>query len=137
MLHNSGFEEKSALSQDLYITSNELEPTSSCRCFTEIAKYNLFSESKNEENSSLNNDSQHANTSDRKRQMRNKKMRKSQDSKVKTLSKRAHKRSSKRWNRVDFFFLITGHLAPGPGDESIVRIVLRAREMFSCYFFFI
>ncbi|GBM29308.1 hypothetical protein AVEN_124540-1 [Araneus ventricosus] len=24
----------------------------------------------------------------------------------------------------DFFFLITGHLAPGPGDESIVRIVL-------------
>ncbi|GBL94846.1 hypothetical protein AVEN_25575-1 [Araneus ventricosus] len=37
----------------------------------------------------------------------------------------------------DFFFLITGHLAPGPGDESIVRIVLRAREMFSYYFFFI
>ncbi|GBL86531.1 hypothetical protein AVEN_271899-1 [Araneus ventricosus] len=37
----------------------------------------------------------------------------------------------------DFFFLITGHLAPGPGDESIVRMVLRAREMFSHYIFFI
>ncbi|GBL92792.1 hypothetical protein AVEN_4504-1 [Araneus ventricosus] len=36
----------------------------------------------------------------------------------------------------NIFFLITGHLAPAPGDESIVRILLRAREEENIYYIF-
>ncbi|GBO45932.1 hypothetical protein AVEN_56771-1 [Araneus ventricosus] len=86
---NSGSEEKSYSSQDLCIPSNKREPTSSDGCFIEIEQNNLSSESENEENSSQNIDSQHANTSGRRSQKRNKKkMRKSQE--LTYLSKRAH-----------------------------------------------
>ncbi|GBN13731.1 hypothetical protein AVEN_226953-1 [Araneus ventricosus] len=88
MLHHSGSEEKNYLSQDVYIPSDERESTSSYGCFTEIAQNNLSSESENKENSSMNIDSQHANTSRKRSQSRNKKMTKSQD--LTSLSQNEH-----------------------------------------------
>ncbi|GBM42557.1 hypothetical protein AVEN_236566-1 [Araneus ventricosus] len=62
MLYNlseidSGFVEKSGLSQDAYIPGNESEPTSSDECFTENAQDDFSSE--NEGISSINTGSQH------------------------------------------------------------------------------
>ncbi|GBL73466.1 hypothetical protein AVEN_159464-1 [Araneus ventricosus] len=74
------------LSQDVCIPSNEREPTSSDGCFAES---NLSCESENKENSSITIDSQHANTSGRRWQKRNKKNEKKSRANT-SLSKRAH-----------------------------------------------
>ncbi|GBL74260.1 hypothetical protein AVEN_235260-1 [Araneus ventricosus] len=59
---------------------------------------NLSSESENEENSSINIDSQHSNTSGRRSQKRNKKMRKSQE--LTSLSQNDHNKEIAKDGKV-------------------------------------